>query len=152
MTVADLTKLDVILQKYEKEEQALIPVLQEAQEFYGYMPREVLIAIAKYLGVPVSRAYGVATFYKQFYFHPRGKNLITACQGTACHVRGGKFVLDAIKTNLGINEGETTPDNKFTLQTVACLGACALAPVIIINNVYYGKITMQKIKPLLAKF
>lgn len=148
----DLSKLDSVFERYRGQEGALIPVLQEAQEIYGYLSEEVLAAIGKRLHIPLSRIFGVVTFYAQFYTTPRGRYTVRVCRGTACHVRGGKYVLKAVQQALGIGEGETTPDFKFTFETVACLGACALSPVLLVNKNYYGKLTPAKVEQVLKQY
>jgi NADH-quinone oxidoreductase subunit E len=148
----DLSRLDSVFEKHRGEEGALIPVLQEAQEIYGYLSEELLAAIGKRLHIPLSRIFGVVTFYAQFYTTPRGRYTVRVCRGTACHVRGGKYVLKAVQQALGIGEGETTPDFKFTFETVACLGACALSPVLLVNKNYYGKLTPAKVEQVLKQY
>jgi NADH-quinone oxidoreductase E subunit len=148
----DLSRLDSVFEKYRGEEGVLIPVLQEAQEIYGYLSEELLAAIGKRLHIPLSRIFGVITFYAQFYTTPRGRYTVRVCRGTACHVRGGKNVLKAVHQTLGIGEGETTPDFKFTFETVACLGACALSPVLLVNKNYYGKLTPAKVEQVLKQY
>jgi len=148
----DLSRLDSVFEKHRGEEGALIPVLQEAQEVYGYLSEELLAAIGKRLQIPLSRIFGVVTFYAQFYTTPRGRYTVRVCRGTACHVRGGKYVLKAVQQALGIGEGETTPDFKFTFETVACLGACALSPVLLVNKNYYGKLTPAKVEQVLKQY
>lgn len=147
-----LKPLTEILSRYEKKERYLIPVLQEAQEEYGYLPEEVMKEIALGLNLSLSQVYGVVTFYSQFHQEPRGNNIIRVCMGTACHVRGGGAILDAIKDELGIEAGETTEDLEFTLESVACIGACGLAPVIMINDDTHGRLTPDKIPAILAKY
>ncbi|MGM0601857.1 MAG: NADH-quinone oxidoreductase subunit NuoE [Bacillota bacterium] len=141
-----------ILERYEKKERYLIPVLQEAQEEYGYLPEEVLKEVAGGLNLSLSQVYGVVTFYSQFHQEPRGKNIVRVCMGTACHVRGGDKVLEALKDELGVDSGETTEDLKFTLESVACIGACGLAPVIMVNDDTHGRLTPEKIPEILAKY
>jgi NADH-quinone oxidoreductase E subunit len=148
----DLSRIDEVLVKHRGEEGALIPILQEAQEIYGYLSEELLAAIGKRLRIPLSRIFGVVTFYAQFYISPRGRNTVRVCRGTACHVRGGKNVLKAVQQHLGIREGETTADFKFTFETVACLGACALSPVLLVNKNYYGKLTPAKVEQVLKQY
>jgi len=148
----DLSRLDNVFEKHQDEEGALIPVLQEAQGIYGYLSKEVLATIAKRLNIPLSRIFGVVTFYAQFYTTPRGRYTVRVCRGTACHVRGGKNVLKAVQQALGIGEGETTLDFKFTFETVACLGACALSPVLLVNKNYYGKLTPAKVEKVLKQY
>jgi len=148
----DLSKMDPIWQKYEGQKGALIPTLQEAQSLYGYLPEEVLVGISRKLKVPLSRIYGVVTFYAQFYLTPRGQHLIKSCQGTACHVRGAKGVLESLSRELKIDPGGTTGDRKFSLETVACVGTCFLAPVMMIDEDYYGKLTPKKGVDVLKKY
>jgi len=148
----DLTRIDEVLAKHRGEEGALIPILQEAQEIYGYLSEELLVGIGKRLHIPLSRIYGVVSFYAQFYTTPRGRYTVRVCRGTACHVRGGKHVLKAVQHHLGIAEGETTADFKFTFETVACLGACALSPVLLVNKNYYGKLTPAKVEQVLKQY
>ena len=146
-------QLDELLDKYRGTKGSVIPVLQQSQEIFGYLPKDVLIEISKELDVPISQIFGVVTFYAQFHLEPRGKNIIRSCQGTACHVRGAKKVLEAIRTKLGLAEGQsTTPDLKFTLETVACIGACGLAPCFVINDETHGRLTPEAIGPILDKF
>lgn len=150
--VLDLGRLSEILHKYHGIEGALIPILQEAQEVYGYLPEEVLNTIGKLLHMSTSRIYGVVTFYAQFYTSPRGRYTVRVCRGTACHVRGGKNILRAVQQHLGVGENETTSDFKFTFETVACLGACALSPVMLVNKNYYGKLTPAKVEHVLKQY
>ena len=134
-----------ILKRHEsKSRDALIPILQEVQEAEGYLSRESLIEIGKDLNLPVSKIYGVATFYNQFRFQPKGKYHILVCRGTACHVKGSEKLLETICKNLDIKPGLTTRDKKFSLDTVACLGACGLSPVICINGEFIAKVTPKK--------
>jgi len=147
-----LEPVNEILSRYEKKERYLIPVLQEAQEEYGYLPEEVMKEIALGLNLSLSQVYGVVTFYSQFHQEPRGNNIIRVCMGTACHVRGGGAILDAIKDELGIEAGETTDDLEFTLESVACIGACGLAPVIMVNDDTHGRLTPEKIPEIMAKY
>lgn len=147
-----LAQLDAILAKYQGVKGALIPVLQEAQNTYGYLSKEVVECIAKKMDIPVSQVYGVITFYSQFHLNPRGKNIIRVCQGTACHVRGGKAILKALEDQLHISAGQTTPDLKFTLETVACIGACGLAPVMMINDDTHGRLTTDILPEILSKY
>jgi len=128
---------------------ALIPLLQAVQGEVGYLPRAAVGLLSKKLGVPESKIYGVATFYAQFHMKPRGRYIVRVCQGTACHVRGGKSLLEAVKDHLGVEPGETTEDLMFTLERVACLGACGLAPTMIINDDTHGRLTPAKAQKLL---
>jgi len=147
----DLSRIDPLLEKKKHQKGMLIPVLQEAQETYGYLPEQVLEYISEKMNVPLSRIYGVITFYAQFYQEPRGKHVIKLCQGTACHVRGGKNILEELERKLGISAGETTDDLMFTLETVACLGTCFLAPVKMIGDQYYGKLTTRSALKVIDK-
>lgn len=116
-------QIDEILSKYEGKKGALIPVLQEIQALYNYLPKDILEYVAVKMNIPISQIYGMVTFYSQFHLNPRGRNIIRVCQGTACHVRGGKVILQAIEKQLGIKAGHTTEDLRFTLETIACVGA-----------------------------
>ncbi len=129
----------------------LIPLLQEIQKAYGYLPLPVLMWVSERTGIPTSRMYAVITFYGQFYLEPHGKHTVTFCRGTSCHVRGGKKVLDMAKSLLGIDEGETTDDMLFSLETVACLGACAFSPVMVVDGKYYGKLTARRAERILRQ-
>jgi NADH:ubiquinone oxidoreductase subunit E len=148
----DLSKLEQVLEKYAKEEASLIPVLQEAQGLFGYLPKEVLVRVSEGLNVSLSRVYGVVTFYAQFYLTRRGRHTVRVCRGTACHVRGGKSVLDTVKDFLGVEDGETTPDFNFSLETVACLGTCFLAPVMMVDRSYFGKLVAPKVPAILVQY
>ena len=148
----DVSKMEPILEKFRGQEGALIPVLQEAQNIYGYLSEEVLAHISQELKMPLSRIYGVVTFYAQFYLTPRGRHTVRVCRGTACHVRGGKNIRKSVQQFLGIEENETTPDYKFTFETVACLGACALSPVLLVDKTYYGKLTPGKVEKVLKLY
>ena len=130
----------------------LIPVLQQIQNEYGYLPKEVLFEMGKRTGIPASRIYGVTTFYEQFHLEPNGRHTIKCCRGTACHVRSAPRIIDAISKELNIDPGQTTDDMEFTFETVACLGVCALAPVIVLDDKYHGQMTPGRIKTVLADF
>ncbi len=145
----DLSLMNPILQKYRGQEDALISMLQEIQETYGYLPEPALRCLSSETKISMSRVYSIATFYAQFYLNRRGKNIIRVCRGTACHVRGGRAVLRSVEDFLQIRDGETTADYHFTLETVACLGACAMGPVVVVNGKYFGKMTPTKSKTLL---
>lgn len=147
-----LEPLKKILENFEKKEKDLIPILQRAQEVYGYLPKEVLVEVGTQLGLSFVEVYGVATFYSQFHLKPRGENVIRVCMGTACHVRGGDKILEKIKSQLKIKNGETTKDLKFTLETVACIGACGLAPVIMINDDTHGRLEPKDIPNILKNY
>ena len=138
-------KLDEILSRYSGRKEELIPLLQEAQEEFRYLPSEVMLKIARFLKVPESTVYGVTTFYAQFKMVPSGRRIVRVCRGTACHVRGGARILREAERRLGIKAGETTEDMEYTLETVACIGACALAPTMTIEKETYGKVTTKKV-------
>lgn len=140
----DLAPLYEILEKYKNEKGTVIPVLQQAQEIYGWLPAEVLQAIAQGMKVPLSQVYGVVTFYSQFYLTRRGRNIIRECDGTACHVRGAARIIDTMQKELGIKAGETTPDYRVTYEVVYCLGSCGLAPVAMVNNDVVGHLVPEK--------
>ena len=150
-TKADLKRIDSIIADYRGQRWSLIPLLQEIQEMLGYIPPEAIPRIARGLGLFPSQVQGVITFYTQLYTAPRGKNIVRVCRGTACHVRGGKTILKLVKQNLGIEEGETTPDMEYTLETVACIGVCALAPNIVINRDTHGHMNPKKVARLFSK-
>jgi len=130
----------------------LIGVLQDVQERFGYLPPAALREISRRMRIPLSRIWGVVSFYAQFYTEPRGRHTIRCCRGTACHVKGAGRILDALERELGIEEGETTPDMLFYLETVACLGTCFLAPVMMIDSTYYGRLTPQRVASILRTY
>lgn len=146
-----LSLLDPILERYKGQQDALITMLQEIQGVYAYLPEEVLTRLSKETKTPLSRIYSVATFYAQFYLTPRGRNTVRICRGTACHVRGGSRILEAMERELGIMDGETSPDLEYSLETVACIGACALAPTMIINRRTHGRLTPMKVPEILGR-
>ena len=148
----DLTLLDPVIEEKKNTKGLLIPLLQAAQEVYGYLPELTLQYIHEKTGVPLSRIYGVITFYSQFYLTPRGRHTVRACRGTACHVRGAQTVIKAIKSNLDIEEDQSTPDMNFTFETVACFGACALAPVIMVDKNYFGNMNPRKLEIVLRQY
>ena len=130
----------------------LIPIMQKAQELFGYLSLETMQLISDRLDVPVSEIYGIATFYALFSLTPKGDNVISVCTGTACYVKGAAAVLDAVKKQLGIEAGETTPDGKFSIQDTRCLGCCGLAPVMTVDGDVYGRLTPADVKDILAKY
>lgn len=144
----NLKQVERIIASYRGQRWALIPLAQEIQEKVGYIPPEVIPHIAGALGLFPSQVQGVVSFYSQLYTHPRGRNIVRVCRGTACHVRGGKSILKLVRQHLGVEEGETTEDMEYTLETVACIGICALAPNMIINKVTYGSMNPQKVARL----
>ncbi len=143
-------KIDLVNKRHQNG--SLIPLLQAAQDSYGYIPEKIIYYISELVEIPAAEIYGVITFYSQFRLKPLGKNLIRICEGTACHVNGAKSILTALQDELGITVGETTDDGIFSLQSVACLGCCSLAPVVMINDATHGNLTMDKIKKILKKY
>ncbi|HML46110.1 MAG TPA: NADH-quinone oxidoreductase subunit NuoE [Clostridia bacterium] len=145
-------QLDAAIARHKGEKGALMPTLQEAQGIFGYVPEDVQVAIAEGLDVPLSDVYGVSTFYSQFSLEPQGKCIIGVCLGTACYVKGSQKVLDRIAKELKVEVGHTSEDGEFTLNATRCLGACGLAPVIMINDEVYGRLTADEIPGILAKY
>ena len=130
----------------------IIPLLQRLQDAYGYLPRAVVLQVCERTGLPASRVFGVATFYSQFYLKPRARHLVRCCRGTACHVKGGKRVGQSLQRELGVEEGGTTDDLRFTFETVACLGTCFLAPVVMVGEDYHGDMTPDRAKKILEQY
>ncbi len=149
---ADLEWADDIIASYRGQRWALIPILHEIQRAHNFIPPEVIPRIARAAGVFPSQVQAVISFYTQLHTQPRGKNIVRVCRGTACHVRGGKTILKLVKQQLGIEEGESTPDMDYTLETVACIGCCALAPNMVINNNIYGHMNPRKVSQLLGHY
>lgn len=145
-------KLETIIAEHKEMKGALIPVLHEAQELFGYLPEKVQQMIADGLGVSLAEVYGVATFYSRFTLTPKGKYNIQVCLGTACYVKGADKVLEKLEQLLGIKAGETTEDGKFSIQDTRCVGACGLAPVMVINEEVYGKVTPDMVEEILSKY
>jgi len=143
--------VDRILERHRYDESQLIGMLQDIQAEARYLPRDALEYLSGKLRLPVSKVYHVATFFKAFSLQPRGKYELTVCMGTACHVKGGQRILEKLERDLNIHEGETTPDLKFTLEAVNCLGACAMGPIVTVNGDYYGEMTSIKVDRLLKK-
>ncbi len=143
--------LSEILSSYRGAQGELIPILQKVQAEFGYLPEEAMNRVAEFCRVAESKVFGIASFYAQFRFVPLGRTQVTACRGTACHVRGAPQIVDELKRQLGIEEGETTPDQEYSLETVACIGCCALAPCLVINGKVESKMTPKKVKELLTK-
>ncbi len=148
----DLSFLDQILAEYKGQKGAVIPILQRAQDTYGYLPREVLKAISQKALIPLNQLYGVATFYAQFHLHRRGRHLIRICDGTACHVRGSNKAIEAIERSLRVAPGQTSPDYKYTLEIVYCLGSCGLSPVAVVDDQVCARLApealVQRLKAL----
>ncbi len=145
-------KAKEVLQKHQHDKALLVDILQDIQAEVGYLPKEVLQETSAGLGIPLSRVYSVATFFKAFSLTPRGRHLINVCMGTACHVRGAVKVLEKIEQELKVKRGETTKDLKFTLETVNCVGACALGPMVIVGEDYHGEMTPEGIVSVLKEY
>ncbi len=141
-----------VLAPYRGQKGATIPVLQKAQEELGYLPEETISEIATFLGQTKNEVYGVASFYAQFRFERQGEHTIRVCQGTACHVRGGRSILETVEQEIGIQPGQTTENYKFSLERVACFGSCALAPVMVMDKTVYGRMTTLKARQILAEY
>ena len=145
-------RLMEIIEAHKSVPGALMPVLQQAQELYGYLPEEVQIMIAEGLGISLNEVYGVVTFYAQFSLNPKGEYKVNVCLGTACYVRGAGAIMDKVQSTLGIQSGGITPDGKFSLDATRCLGACGLAPIMTINEEVYGRLTPDMIPDIIAKY
>lgn len=149
----DYVELDEIIEgEYSKDKENLIMILQAIQRKYNFLPRPALTYLSTKIGVPLSRIYGVATFYSTFSLEPRGRNIISICLGTACHVRGGERVHERIEESLGIHDGQTTEDMRYTLESVRCIGCCSLGPVVKINEDMHGRIGSDQIKKVLDQY
>lgn len=151
-TSMDFSSTYKILEKYPKEQRYTLAILQDIQREFNYIPRESLTILAKYLNTPLSKLYSMATFYKALSLQPKGENIIKVCDGTACHIRSSMVIIDEIEKLLHIKPSETTADGRFSLETVNCLGSCAIAPVIVINETYYGKVTPAMVKEILGEY
>jgi len=145
-------KVIAVINKYNGDKSQLISILQDIQAEYYYLPKEALVQTSEAMDIPLSKVYSLATFFRAFSLKPRGKHLINVCLGTACHIRGVARVLDKIERSLDIGRGETTKDHKFTLETVNCMGCCAVGPAVKIDGEYFGQMTTDKIDPVLANF
>jgi len=148
----DFKKVDTIVDEYGCNRDSLISILQDIQSEYRYLPEDVLRQVARRLELPLIQVYGVATFFKSFSLKPRGEHMVRVCLGTACHVRGAPSVLDEVKRRLGVEPGETTKDMQFTLETVNCLGACALGPLLVMDDKYQGQMSPGKIRKVLRDY
>lgn len=151
-TAAITREVDRIVEQHDSRVTASIGILQDIQNRFSYLPEEALGRLAERLGVPLSRVYSLATFFKAFSLKPRGEHLICVCLGTACHVRGAPRLLDEVQRQLGIRPGETTEDNRFTLEAVNCLGACALGPLMVIDGEYHGNMDAKKLESVLNEY
>jgi len=145
-------KLRAVIAELKDERGSLMPIMQKAQDIYGYLPIEVQTIIADELHIPLEKVYGVATFYAQFALYPKGKYKISVCLGTACYVKGSGDLYNALMEKLGIAGGECTPDGKFSLEACRCIGACGLAPVLTVNDDVYGRLTVDDLDGILAKY
>ncbi len=145
-------KLEEVIAAHKDQPGALMPILQQAQDIYGYLPIEVQTKIAEALDIPLEEVYGVVTFYAQFSLYPKGQYKISVCLGTACYVKGSGSIYDKLQQVLGIGGGECTPDGKFSLEACRCVGACGLAPVMMVNDEVFGKLTADDVEDILAKF
>ncbi|MDY6795294.1 MAG: NADH-quinone oxidoreductase subunit NuoE [Actinomycetota bacterium] len=150
--IDDLEPLEEIIERYRGEKGALIPLLQDAQETYGYLDENIMRELARGSGYQMSQVYGVATFYTQFRLEPIGEHLIRVCHGTACHVAGAELITEEISNILGIKDGETTEDRKFTMESVMCVGACSLSPIMIIDSDTHGKLKPSNVRKVLKKY
>ncbi len=146
-----MAAISKIVKKYGAKPTALIMILQDIQKHYNYLPKDALEAVSKKMKLPLAQIYGVATFYKSFSLEPKGKNHICVCTGTACHVRQADVIVDRLERELGISPGETTADKEFSFETVNCLGACALGPLVTANDEYYGNMTVSKVEKMLQE-
>ena len=144
--------MEPILDRYQRDPSLLVSILQDVQAELLYLPEEAIKEVSQGLGIPLTRVYSVSTFFKAFSLNPRGRHLINVCLGTACHVRGADKVLDGVEHELDILPGETTPDFRFTLETVNCVGACALGPIVIIDGKYHGQMTPNKVGSVLKNY
>ncbi|MBN2200091.1 MAG: NADH-quinone oxidoreductase subunit NuoE [Candidatus Aminicenantes bacterium] len=149
---SDQTKIQAIIDKHHGQKKSLMAILQDIQAEFRYLPQESLRAVAKTLDIPLIDVVGVATFYRAFSLKPRGRHTCTVCQGTACHVRGAPRILDEFEQRLKIKAGETTEDKNFTLETVACLGCCAIGPVVVVDGDYHAHMTVRKVGTILKKY
>lgn len=147
----NMDRLKELIDSNSGHPEALIAVLQDIQREFHYLPRVAMTEVSTALGVPLSKVYGVATFYNAFSLTPRGEKVIRVCQGTACHIKGADLILDQLESSLGIKPGETTPDLKYTIEVVNCVGACAMAPVMIVNKKYHGEVRCDQATRLVKK-
>jgi NADH-quinone oxidoreductase subunit E len=144
-------KVREIVQRYSGDKSYLVPILQDVQKEFNYLPKDALFSVSAHLSVPISRVYEVVTFYKAFSLKPKGRNQLSLCMGTACHVRGAELIARNVEDILGIKEGDTTADLEFSFETVGCLGACALGPVLVVNGEYHGHMNIAKSTKILKK-
>ena len=147
-----MEEISAILNAYPKEQRYCLAMMQDMQRKFNYIPREGMEALAEYLGCPLSSLYSMATFYRALSLKPKGKHIIKLCDGTACHIRGSVNLIGGVRRELGINAGETSEDGEFSLELVNCLGSCALAPVMVVDGKYYGKVTLEKLPEILDEY
>lgn len=152
MQQIEVSEVMSLIKTHPKEKRSLIPILQDIQAKYNYLPGIALTTLSKTLNIPLIDIIGVATFYRSFSLQPRGEHLVTVCMGTACHVRGGPKILEEFERKLNIRAGETTDDKQFTLETVACLGCCAIGPVVVVDGNYHAQTTIRKVTSILKKY
>ncbi|MEG0722377.1 MAG: NAD(P)H-dependent oxidoreductase subunit E [Lachnospiraceae bacterium] len=145
------TQIEKIIESYEKDQRYALAIMQDMQRAFQYVPKEGIKQLSEYLECPVSSLYAMATFYKALSLVPKGKHIVKCCDGTACHIRGAATLVDGVSRILGIAPGETTKDGEFSFETVNCLGSCALAPVLVVDDVYYGKVTLEKLQSILSQ-
>jgi NADH:ubiquinone oxidoreductase subunit E len=145
-------RVNAFVRKHQNQKKALIAILQDIQAEYNYLPREALQQVSRSVGVPLIDVVGVATFYRAFSLKPRGRHIVTVCLGTACHVRGGPRILEEFERRLGLKAGDTSPDGRFTLETVACLGCCAIGPVVVVDGDYHAQTSTRKVEGILRQY
>ncbi len=145
-------KVESIIDGYMNNKEQLVSLLQDIQAEFNYLPHDVMVRVSQKLDIPLSQIFSVATFFKSFSLKPRGRHVVTVCLGTACHVRKGQRLAESIERDYGVKPGETTTDNRFTLETVSCLGCCALGPVVVVDGEYYGQMNNEKLKRTLDKY
>jgi NADP-reducing hydrogenase subunit HndA len=146
------TQLRKVMENLKDDKGSLIPIMQKAQDIYGYLPAQVQAMISEYLDIPIEKIYGVATFYSQFLLEPKGKYRVSVCLGTACYVKGAGEIMARLEETLGIKEGESTKDGKFSLEACRCIGACGMAPVMMVNDDIHGQLTVDDVDTVLAKY
>ena len=152
MKVKDKQKVAALLDRHQRDRGLLVAILQSVQSEFFYLPEDAIEEVSRGLGVPLTQAYSVATFFKTFSLKPRGRHLINVCLGTACHVRGAVSILDKLERDLNVKPGETTEDHRFSLETVNCVGACALGPILIVDGKYHGQMTINKVDSALKEY
>jgi len=145
-------RVNAFIRKHQNQKKALIAILQDVQAEYNYLPREALQQVSRSVGIPLIDVVGVATFFRAFSLKPRGRHIVTVCQGTACHVRGGPKILEEFERRLGVPAGDTTADGKFTLETVACLGCCAIGPVVVVDGDFHAQTSIRKVASIIKQY